>query len=104
MRARMFCSSRVSTSGPDSCPKRYAKKAAATYFRGVFAGRAGKMKMSAKEEMNTMSAAHPSLLRLSANALKSRGLSALTAAIPTPTAVCANVFAMKYLQVVAITI
>ena len=77
---------------------------ATTYFRGVFAGKAGKMKMSAKEAMNIRSAVHPPLLRLSSNALKSTGFSALIAAIPTPTAVCANVFAIKYLHVVAISI
>ena len=77
---------------------------AATYFRGVFAGKAGKTKMSAKEAMNIRSAVHPELPKLSSNALKSTGYSALTAAIPTPTAVCANVFAMKCLQVVSISI
>ena len=104
MRARMFCSSRRFTSVPDSCPIRYANVAAATYFRGVFAGKAGKTKMSAKEAMNMRSAAHPELCRLSFRVLKSTGYSALAAAIPTPTAVCANVFAIKCLHDVAISI
>ena len=54
------------------------------------------------EAMNMRSAVHPELPKLSSKALKSTGYSALTAAIPTPTAVCANVFAMKCLQLAAI--
>jgi hypothetical protein len=78
--------------------------AAATYFRGVLDAIPGINHMSAREAIPIRTVAHNGLLRLSSNALKSKGLSALTAAIPIPTAVCANVFAMKYLQDVAITI